>query len=167
MLMTEPTPEMYEEWKRVWSKYKNILKPNRKTGKEIVEYLCSKYSLTELHEEKADNVVVENVLNNEPYAEKLPQGQKPSPRAFIVDNTGQGEELYKNQDEIFNGCDIFVGVDLSSGLYCIEGSSLLWDEVNAYQGLDEIDIQNPYCVAQYISCLKRFGMLESRLYGTC
>ena len=34
-----------------------------------------------------------------------------------------------------------------------------WKEV----WLDEKDIQNYFCVAEYISCLKKFGLLESVL----
>jgi len=41
----------------------------------------------------------------------------------------------------------------------VEGSSMLWDELCAFQGLDAKDIENYYCVAQYISCLKRFNKL--------
>ena len=37
---------------------------------------------------------------------------------------------------------------------------MLWDELYAFQGLDETDIQNFYCVAEYVSCLKRFGLLD-------
>ena len=31
----------------------------------------------------------------------------------------------------------------------------LWDELCAFQGLDEADLQNSYCVAQYISLLEK------------
>ncbi|HHX87473.1 MAG TPA: hypothetical protein GX693_04745 [Firmicutes bacterium] len=64
---------------------------------------------------------------------------------------------------MFKGYKIFIGVDLSSGFYCIEGSSMLWDELCAFQGLDSKDIENYYCVAQYISCLKRINRLEEML----
>jgi hypothetical protein len=40
---------------------------------------------------------------------------------------------------------------------------MLWDELYAFQGIDEADIQNPYCVAQYIACLKRFKLLQGVL----
>ena len=55
------------------------------------------------------------------------------------------------------------GVELESGFFCIEGSSLLWDELYVFRGLDENDIQNYICVAEYISCLNKFGLLESIL----
>ena len=37
---------------------------------------------------------------------------------------------------------------------------MLSDELTAFQGLDEKDIQNYVCVAEYITCLKRFDMLD-------
>lgn len=160
MLMQEATPEMLEAWKVTWNEYKDKLLPNRRSGAEIIAYLIDKYLLTEIHDDWALHVVTENVLNNEPLAEKIPVGSTPSPVAFFVKNSGKGKILYENQDEDFKENKIFVGVDLVSGFFCVEGSSMLWDELCAFQGLDEKDIQNPYCVAEYISCLKRFGLLD-------
>ena len=91
MLMQAPTPEMIENWKRIWIEYKD----------------------------------------------KLPIGAEPSALTFIVKNTGTGKVLYENQDKIFKGNSIFVGIDLNSGYYCVEGSSILWDELCAFQGLDK------------------------------
>ena len=48
-------------------------------------------------------------------------------------------------------------IDISSGCYTVEGSSLLWDELCAYQGLDKDDLDNPVCVAEYVECMKKFG----------
>ena len=160
MLTQEATPEMLEEWKKVWNEYLSRLKPNRRTGRELVHFLQSKYSLTELYDDHALQVVIGNVLDNEPYSEKLLPGEKPLPKAFLVDNTGLGQILYQEQDEARKGVAIFVGVDLATGFYCVENSILLWDELCAYQGLDEKDIQNCFCVFQYIECLKRFGLME-------
>ena len=163
MLMQKATPEMLSEWKKTWSEHKDKLRPNRKTGQEMIDFLCSRYPLTELHGDGALNVIVGNVLDNKPYKEKLPPHKKPIPRAFVVENACLGQMLYKDQDVVFKGTDIFVGVDLASGFFCVEGSSFLWDELCAYQGLDEKDLQNYYCVAQYIACLERFGALKNNL----
>lgn len=163
MLMQEPTPEMVEKWKRIWMEYKDKLLPNRKSGAEVVDYLTNKYPLRELHDVKATQVVINNVVNNKQFADKLPIGTTPSAVTFIVQNTGTGKVLYENQDEIFKGNSIFVGIDLNSGYYCVEGSSMLWDELCAFQGLDKSDLQNYYSVAEYISCLKRFRLLENIL----
>ncbi|MDF2505150.1 hypothetical protein [Clostridium sp.] len=163
MLIQEATPEMVERWKEVWNKYKDKLVPNRKSGKEFVKYLKNKYLLEELHGDNAKQVVINNVLYNKPYDDKLPMGAELSAITFIVENQGNGKFLYENQDEVFKGNNIFVGVELESGFFCVEGSSLLWDELYVFQGLDENDIQNYFCVAEYISCLKKFGLLESVL----
>jgi hypothetical protein len=152
---------MVKEWKAVWNQYKDRLQSNRKSGAEVVEYLASKYPLMELHDNKALRVVTDNVIKNSHIAEKLPEGTMPSPVTFIIENTGAGKNLYDNQDSIFMGKAIFVGIDLMSGYFCVEGSSMLWDEIYALQGLDERDIQNYYCVAEYISCLKKLGLLEN------
>lgn len=72
MLMQEPTPEMVEMWKDVWIEYKDKLLPNRKSGKEVVQYLKNKYLLEELNEDNAKQVVIDNLLSNKPFADKLP-----------------------------------------------------------------------------------------------
>lgn len=163
MLMKEPTPEMVKEWKDVWIEYKDKLTPNRKSGREVVEYLKNKYILEELNDDNAKQVVIDNVLYNKPYADKLRKGAEPSAVTFLIKNAGNGKFLYENQDEVFKGDNIFVGVELESGFFCVEGSSLLWDELCAFQGLDEKDIQNYFCVSEYISCLKKFGLLKNVL----
>ena len=55
----------------------------------------------------------------------------------------------------FRGRPIFVGIELLSGFFCVEGSSLLWDELYVRRGLDRQDLQSPYCVAEYLACLQR------------
>lgn len=166
MLTQEPTPEMYAEWKFVWKQYKDKLKPNRKSGQELLGYLSGKYALTEIHEKKAMNAITFNVTMNKPLAEKLPNGAVPLPRAFFLENVGNGAVFYKSENrdpvEVFGEeiPRIFIGIDLASGYFMVEGSRMLWDELYAFQGIDESDIENPYCVAQYIACLKRFNRLE-------
>jgi GNAT superfamily N-acetyltransferase len=78
MLMQGATPEMVERWKEVWNEYKDKLLPNRKSGKEVVEYLKNKYLLEELHDDNANQVVINNVLYNKPYADKLSMGEEMS-----------------------------------------------------------------------------------------
>lgn len=163
MLMEKATPKMIEEYKETWNEYKDKLRPNKKSGKEVVEYLKDKYILEELHDDNARLTVIENVLYNNPYAEKLPMGAKPHAVTFAVKSEGNGKFLYEGQDEIFRGINIFVGVELESGFFCVEGSSLLWDELYAFRGLDEKDIQNYFCVGEYISCLKKYGLFQSVL----
>lgn len=169
MITQEPTKEMLDEWKSIWIKYKGILKPNRKTATELLEYLQGKYVLTEIHDEYAANAVINNVTMNEPFAEKLPKNTAPVPRTFILENSGNGTTLYldENKDlpDVWGGniTGIFVGIDMVSGFFMVEGSTMLWDELYAFRGLDEKDLQNYVCVAEYINSLKRFGLLQTIL----
>jgi hypothetical protein len=160
MLNQEVTPEIIKEWKEIWIEYKDKIFPNRKSGKEVLAYLKREYILKEIKDETAKQVVIKNIIYNEPYADKLPVGEKPLVAVFIVENKDKGSVLYENQDEVFKGIEIFVGIDLVSGFFCVEGSSLLWEELFIHQGLDKKDIQNYYLVAKYISCLKKYGLLE-------
>ena len=105
-------------------------------------------------------MVTGNLLQNKHLAARLPAGAEPSVATFIVESIGAGEVLYENQDELFAGNSIFVGIDLVSGYFCVEGCSLLWDELYAFQGLDDSDLQYYYCVAEYVSCLRRFDLLK-------
>jgi hypothetical protein len=120
MLMQKPTPEMIEMWKEVWKDFKDKLRPNRKTGKEIVGYLKNKYFLEELHDDNAKQVVINNILYNKQYANRLTVGAEPSVVTFIVVNEDDGKLLYDNQDEIFKGSNIFVGVELETGFFLLK-----------------------------------------------
>jgi hypothetical protein len=156
MLMQEASPALVAGWKAVFEEHHDRLRPNRKSGQAILNYLRSQYPLEERHDEAALSVVSENVLNNEPFREKLRPGKAPAPIAFTIPHKGSALSLYAQQDALFMGQDILVGIDLESGYFCVEGSSLLWDELYAFRGLDERDIENYYCVAEYIACLARF-----------
>lgn len=148
MLTSPATPEMLEEWLRVHERYKDRLHPNRKSGREVLEYLRAKYALTPRTDKRALDVVRLSVLENAHLKEKLADTQQPEPVAFILKDNGQ---------------EAFVGVDLASGYVHAEGSEELYDELCAFQGLDERDLKNCFLVAQYVSCLEKFGRLEEVL----
>ena len=163
MIVQPPSPQTLLEWQGIWNHYRNTLRPNRKSGKELLDYLQSNYPLTEIRDPKALSVIEENVMNTEYLYKKLPSGKKPLPRCFYLENIDSGQKFYRaeNQDspnlwgsEITR---IFVGIDLISGFYQVEGSTLLWDELCAFQGLDQWDLKNYVLVAQYINALKRIG----------
>ncbi len=167
MITQELTKEILEEWKSTWLYYKEKLKPNRKSGKELLHYLQDKYVLTEIYEKKASDAVIGNVTLNPPYAEKLPQETAPVPRTFFLEDCGNGEGLYqtKNKDfiDVCGGeiTKIFVGLDMVTGFFMVEGSTVLWDELYYFRGLDEKDLQNYVCVAEYINILKRLDLLDT------
>ncbi len=116
--------------------------------------------MQQLHDDAATRVVTDNVLHNAHLAMKLPACTVPAAVTFIVERFGAGEALYRNHDEVFKGNRTFAGVDLGSGCFFVEGSSLLHDELRAFQGLDAADIRNYFLVAGYISSLRRFDLLE-------
>lgn len=166
MITKEPTMAMLQEYKKIWKTYKDILKPNRKTGVELLAYLQENYVLTEIYDQDVLDAITYNTTMNIPYAEKLAEGTPPIPKAFILEDTGNGKKFYRdeNKDAIDvwgeNIAKILIGIDISSGYYMLEGSTLLWDELCAFQGLDEMDLQNYVCVAEYILALKKFGKLD-------
>ena len=160
MLTHAPCAEEIAGWKEVFAAYRPRLKPNRKSGEELLTYLRSRYPIRMLADKKADQVVIQNILENESLARELPPRVAPQPVCCMVESTGAGEALYREQDACFAGIEIFVSIDLVTGYFVVEGSSLLWDELYAYRGLNETDLENYYSVAEYIGCLKRFDLLD-------
>ena len=156
---------MVEEWKSTYAEYRTRLHPNKKPATEILAYLKQKYPVTEQTEEPIKQVVRDNIILNECHARKLPAGKAPDVQVFQIEETEAGSYLYENQDDLFKGIRIIVGIDLETAFFMVEGSSLLWDELFAFRGLDEDDLNNFYLVAEYIACLKKSGTLESVLAG--
>lgn len=115
MITQRPTEEMIAQWKAVWRENKDRLSPNRKTGAQVLEYLQKHYTLTELSDPEALKAIACDVTMNEYWAEKLPAGTAPSPRAFYLENEGAGRRFYlpENRDdpELWGGSveRIFVG----------------------------------------------------------
>ena len=158
VLMQEVTPELIEQWKVIYAKYKPLLKPNRKPSTDVITYITNKYPAKEVTDEKLLQVVLDNVLANECFAEKLPVNKHPVAVCYSIDKVGVGKLLYQKQDEIFRDMTIFVGIELETGFFYVEGCSELWDELFAFRGLDEKDLNNFYLVAEYIACLGKFDI---------
>lgn len=163
MQTTLATEEDVARWKRIYQEYKPRLKPNRISGAMLYDYLDSRYPLRPLDDQRAHQMVTDNILKNECFARQLPAGTLPEPVCCVVEPVGSGEKLYRAQDAVFAGCEIIVGIDLISGYFLVEGSSALWDELYAHRGLNESDLDNFYCVSEYVSCLSKFGLLEETL----
>ncbi len=169
MIIRKPTPEMLTEWRSLFEQNKDLLQPNRKSGADLLEYLQSNYSLTEIADKEVLAIISETVFQNGFLREKLPAGQLPIPKAFYLEDIGNGHKFYlsENKDSPNLWGDditkIFVGVDLCSGFYMVEGSTILGDELRAFQGVDEKDLENYVVVADYILALKRFGKLDSAI----
>ena len=170
MITTQPTPQMLAAWKQLWLQYRDKLWPNRKSGTELLHYLREKYELTESRKASTLNIVRENILENQFYAQKLPRGRRPESKAFFVENEGNGCVLYAAAEKEVALWQvrrerIFVGLDTVTGFFMVEGSSLLWDELYAFRGLDAQDLENYVCVAEYIACMQRFSLPMQSVSG--
>ncbi len=162
---------MIEQYKDTFEKYNDKLKPNRISGVELLNYLQTHYVLTEIYDEKAINAVRDNILMNDIYIEKLPVNTPPNPKAFYLENIGEGEKFYsaenKDSEDIWGGeiTRIFVGIDTVTGFFTVEGSTMLHDELIAIRGLNEKELQNFVVVAQYIEAMQKLNMLDRVIVG--
>lgn len=163
MQTRQPTEADISHWKALFSAYRPRLKPNRISGEQLYAYLSTHYPVISLEDAYLAQIVSDNITKNECFSRELPPNTPPEPVCCKIARTGYAEALYVSQDAIYAGCDIIVGIDLVSGYFLVEGSSLLWDELYAQRGLSETDLSNYYCVAEYITCLQRFGRLEQVL----
>lgn len=153
MLMQEPTKEMIKEWQDIYNKNKDNLKPNKKDGLEIIEYLKENHSVVEVENSELEKVVYDNIVLNEYSNEKL-CGKNPVIKLFEVTD----KNLYEKQDDVFKGIKIVVGIELNTSYIFVEGSSYLYDELMAFTGLDDKDITNYFLVTQYIKCKEKFNI---------
>lgn len=161
MILSQPSEEQFQEWVRIWQEYAPKLKPNRRSGIEVARFIMKKYRTEEIQDPIAAEGYARTIMMNSFQRSKLPEDTEPDPKIFKILNEGPGVTLYENKDEVFKDVkDITVMVDISSGHYTVEGSSLLWDELCAYQGLDKDDLDNPVCVAEYVECMKKFGKMN-------
>ncbi len=155
MLMQEATKDMIAEWKSVYNEYRSKLSPNKKTGIEIINYLNRKYQITEIIDEKWYGIVDDNMMLNEHFSKKLPIGKSPDIKVFCLENSGAGIPIYEKQDLVFKNLNIIIGIELNTSFFLVEGSSILWEEIFAFTGLDDYDLDDFYLVAEYISCLNK------------
>ena len=85
-------------------------------------------------------------------------------KAVAIQRIGEVKPGQNADEFIIIGSPIYVGMDLITGYFQVEGEcSLLWDQLFAFRGLDAMDLENYYLVAEYIGCLRRFGKLERTL----
>ena len=153
MLMQKPTEEMIKEWQDIYNKNKDSLKPNKKDGLEVIEYLKENHSVVEVENSELEKVVYDNIVLNEYSNEKL-CGKNPIIRLFEVTD----KNLYKKQEDVYKGIKIIVGIELNTSYIFVEGSSYLYDELMVFTGLDDKDITNYFLVAQYIKCKEKFNI---------
>ena len=138
MLTKKATKRQIAEWKKLFSE--STLSPNRKTGKEVDEYFRARYPSTPISDLAVKAVAEETILQNDFYAAKLPVGALPDVKCY---RTGEA----------------IVGIDLVSGYFHVESPDRkemerIYDDLFAFRGLDETDLQNYFLVAQYLLCKK-------------
>lgn len=171
--------EIVKEWKETYKKYRPLLKPNRKSVNEILEYIKLKYPVEEDKSDKAREVVEKNVLYNH-YRKKLSENDKTlSVVVFRVKNEDNAIKLYENQESdhvkfmgkmkktikdfqpySFEPVPIIIGAERKSGCIFVEGSQELSEEITIVQGLDSDELKNYYLVANYINILKKHNKLN-------
>ncbi len=79
MIFGSASKEKVFEWREIHKQFKDKLTPNRKSGKQVLEYLLNKYLLDEFNEEKGFRAVAETVLNNDFLKQKLPPNSQNTP----------------------------------------------------------------------------------------
>lgn len=141
MLTQRPTADMVKEWKKSFDENQRCMKENRKTGLDVDSYFRSKYPFTVLESSEYTDIVTANIVQNEFNAEKLPKGEQPKIKTYMVD-------------------DVLVGIDIVTGYFQIESEDIqkiapIYDDLFVYRGLDRFDLQNYYLVAEYIRLTKR------------
>lgn len=135
MLMQKPTEEMIEEWKQIYEEYHDRLRPNRKSGEEVDRYFRDKYSAQDFPSPEFKSMIEEQILQNDFIRKKL-YNQEPRVRTYWLN-------------------DVLVAIDLTSGEFHVESKNFLkmqeiYDDLFAFRGLDEKDLENFFLVAQYV-----------------
>lgn len=138
MLTSKATPEMLQEWKRIYEQNRKGMTPNRKSGIDVDKYFREKYNPDPFPNAAFKDVVQSNILEDDFCRAKLPSGLLPEIKTYQLPN------------------DVYVGIDLSSGFFHVESESTeemakVYDDLFLYRGLDEADLENVFLVAQYIS----------------
>ncbi len=161
MITERPTDEQFSNWLKIWQEYSSKLKPNRRTGIEVIRFIKKKYKTEEIKDAMAAQEFAAALFMNGFQREKIPEDTEPNPVILKILKEGPGVDLYENQDEVFKDVkDIIVIVDTASGCYSVEGSSKLWDELCIYQGVDKSDLENPVTTGIYVELMKKAGKLQ-------
>lgn len=159
MLTSKPTPEMIAHWQAVYKEYQSRLVPNKKSTDQVIDYLAGKYPLEAVDTAVTLAVVTGNITGNRPFAEKCPPGRTLRPAVFRIPRQGSGAALYEQREALYGDAPIMVGLEHETTFVMVEGSGDLADELVAFAGLDQADLNNFYLVANYIACLEKFDQL--------
>lgn len=144
MLTSKPSKEMILNWQKIYRENYAKLKPNRKSGWEVDEYFKNSYVYKEIQNKTLEEVVLQTILLNDFYREKLPSGKIPKLKTYLTQ-------------------DIYVGIDTVSGFFHVEGEDTrgvaqIYDDLFLFRGLDEKDLRNYFLTAQYLLLQKIQGL---------
>lgn len=141
MITSEMTIEKVEEYRKLYQKRRNALKPNRKSGQEVEKHIVDTYNAVRIEHSGFKKVVEDNILTNDFKREKLPRGVRPNVKVYALD-------------------DVLVGIDTVSGEFHVECNDInkmaeIYDNLFVFRGLDEADLNNFVLVGEYIKCFER------------
>jgi len=156
MLTHTPTPEDVVHWRNIAAEYRPRLSPNRKSADEIASYLEAHYPVIASEDPGLHDVVAQNILLNDFFARKIPLDTSLATRVYLVCKEGAGASLYTNREKLYEGSPIIVGLEEHTRFFLVEGSGALHDELTAFAGLDAYDLENDYCVAEYVECVGKW-----------
>lgn len=136
MLTTEPTAEMILEWKKIFEIHHSTLRPNRKSGNEVDLYFRTKYTYQLFDDAEFREIASLNITKNDYFKSRLPKDTLPNIQSYRTGN-------------------VFVAIDLFTGEFHVESENIeevisIHDDLFLYRGLDEIDLQNYFLVAEYV-----------------
>ena len=73
---------MIAEWKQLYEAYRDKLRPNRKTGADVDAYFRGKHPYEPFDSEEFRKVVESNIMKNECFRAKLPEGALPDIKCY-------------------------------------------------------------------------------------
>ena len=170
--------EKIKEIENIFAEYAPILKPNRKSVPEILEYIKSRYPAEEDNSPRLKKVVEMNVLGNF-HKDKSDKEVSLKVTVLCIKNEGTGAALYnlqqqehkefitkmkqrvKNSKEyLYENIPIRIGAEEVYDYMFTEGSEALGDQITIFRGLDEKELQNKYLLANYVQTLKKYKIIK-------
>ncbi len=141
MITSEMTTQQIAEYRKLYRKYRSVLKPNRKSGQQVERYLVDTYNAVRIEHSVFQKVVEDNILTNDFKLKKLSRDARPSVNVYLVD-------------------DVLVGIDVVSGEFHVECRDIdrmseIYDNLFAFRGLDKDDLKNFVLVGEYIKCTEK------------
>lgn len=159
MLTELATDEMILEWKEIYRLNKPKLKPNKLNIDDVKQYLENKYTMIDLDSTEFNSIIKANIMSNPHYSERIQEGISLDIESYVINKTPRSNHLFDSRKALFKNMRIKIGFERMTNRIQVFGSDILSDELIAFQGLDEYDLENFYIVAEYINCLTKSNLL--------